>query len=99
MPTLNTAEFKAYEEKIKSQLEQAKKKLYELEGYFKGKKAELEVAHGLMTTHREIERKANELKTAAESKVTVIKAEIDSTLAGFNTRLAELASKAHQKVG
>ena len=95
----STVEVKAYEAKVTSQLEQAKKKLYELEGYFKGKKLELDAIHGLITTHKEIEKKASELKTVAETKVAQVKAEIDTKLATFNAKLAELAEKAHHKVG
>lgn len=101
MAALNTVELKAYEEKVTAQIEQAKGKLHELEGYFKGKKAdtELEVLRGLRTTQKDIERKTSELKTIADAKVTQVKAEIDSTLATFNNKLAQLAGKAHQKVG
>jgi len=98
MPALNT-EIKAYEEKITAQLEKAKKTLHELEGYFKGKKIELEAVHGLITAHKEIERKTTELKTVAEAKVAPIKAEIDAKLVNLNAKLTELADKAHLKVG
>jgi TolA-binding protein len=101
MPTLNALELKAYAEKITSQLDQAKGKLQEMEGYFKEKKAaaELETIRSLRTAQKDIERRIGELKTAAEAKTAQIKAEIDSSVANVNAKVAQLASKAHQKVG
>lgn len=98
MPVQHAPELKAYEEKIASQLEQAKAKLQEYEAYFKGKKAdaEIEAIRGLRTAQFNIEKKSKELKTVgaavAEAK---IKAEIDAALADVNAKLAQLSSKVH----
>lgn len=100
MPAL-TPELKAYEEKITSQLEQAKAKLHEYEAYFKGKKAdaEIEAIRGLRAAQLEIEKKSKELKAVGSSftdaKSAQIKAEIDAAIANVNTKLAQLSSTVH----
>lgn len=102
MPVHHAPELKAYEEKVISQLDQAKAKLNEYEAHYKGKKAEAEIQmiRGLRVAHDEIVKKSAELtmlagKTAADAKVTQIKAEIDAALANFNTKLAQLSDKVH----
>lgn len=86
---------KAYQEKINAQLQQIKAQLGEFEAHAKGKmaQAEIDTINQLKTRHQEIERKRQELKTAADQKVEQVKAEIDAGMAKLKTSLSDLATK------
>jgi len=100
MDTQHTLELKAYQDKVNSQLEQAKAKLHELEAHFKGQKAdaEIETIRGLKTAHQDIEKKSKELKTVAEAKVAQTKADIDAALGNLNSKLTHMSSKIEHAV-
>jgi hypothetical protein len=101
MQVHHSLELKAYEDKVNSQLEQAKAKLQEVEAYYKGTKADAEIQtiHGLRTAHQNIERKGKELKTVAEAKVAQTKSEIDAALSNLNAKLEQLSKGIAHKVG
>src|SRR5579883_756086 len=86
---------KAYEEKIASQLQQAKAQLTELEGHVRGKlaQAEINLVNDVKTRQHEIDKKLQQLKTVGDAKSDQIKAEIDAHVANLKTMLTELAGK------
>lgn len=86
---------KGYEEKINTQLQQIKAQLGEFEAHAKSKmaQAEIDTINQLKTKHQEIERKRQDLKTAAGQKVEQVKAEIDAGVAKLKTSLSDLATK------
>lgn len=90
---------KAYEEKINAQLQQTKAQLGEFEASARGKMAQTEIdtINQLKTRHQEIERKRQELKTAAGQKIDQVKAEIDAGLAKLKTSLSDLATRLRAK--
>jgi hypothetical protein len=92
---MNSPETKAFEEKINAQLQQAKAQLGEFEAHAKGKaaQAEIDTINRLKSQQKEIDRKRQELKTVADTKVGQVKAEIDADVAKLKTSLADLATK------
>jgi F0F1-type ATP synthase membrane subunit b/b' len=92
---MNSPETKAFEEKINTQLQQAKAQLAELEAQAKGKtaQAEIDAIKRLKGQHQEIDRKRQELKTVADARVGQVKAELEEDVADLRTSLADLATK------
>jgi len=86
---------KEYQEKINTQLQQAKAQLSEFEAHAKAKAspAQIEIINRLKAKHQEIDKKRQELKTASEPKAEQVKAEIDTDVAKLKTSLADLATK------
>ena len=96
---MTTPDIKAYEDKINSQLQQAKASLVEFEAKVKEKAspAEMEVINRLKSKHHEIDKKRQELKSTGEANPQ-IKAEIDADVAKLKTSLADLATKLKKAV-
>ncbi len=86
---------KAYEEKINAQLQQVKSQLEEFEAGAKGKMAQAEIGtiNQLKAKQQELEKKRQDLKTASDSKIEQVKAEIEPELAKLKTSLEQLATK------
>lgn len=86
--------FKAYEEKLNAQLQQAKSQLEEFESRAKsaGTRAEVETIHHLKTMRQEIEKKNRELRSAGEDSVQQIKTELDAQMAKLKTSLQQLTN-------
>jgi DNA repair exonuclease SbcCD ATPase subunit len=91
-PSITT---KAYEEKINAQLQQVKSQLEEFEARAKGKMApaEIETINQLKAKQQELEKKRQDLKTASDSKIEEVKAQIEPELAKLKTSLEQLATK------
>jgi len=90
-----SAQLKAYQDKINTQVREAKTRLDELETKAKEQKAQAEVAaiNRLKTTRENIDRKVQDLKTAHETNVAQAKAEIDAEVAKLKSSVDELATK------
>ena len=90
---------KAYEEKINGQLQQIKAQIGEFEASARGKmaQAEIDTINQLKTKHQEIERKRQDLKTAAGQKAEQVKAEIDAGVTKLKTSLSDLVTKVRAK--
>jgi len=90
-----SAGLKAYQDKINSQVKEARTRLDELETKAKEQKAQVELAaiNRLKTTRENIDRKVQDLKTAHETHVAQAKAEIDAEVAKFKSSVDELATK------
>ena len=90
-----SATLKAYQDKINSQVREAKTRLDELETKAKEQKAQAEIAaiNRLKTTRENIDRKVQDLKTAHETHVAQAKAEIDAEVAKLKSSVDELATK------
>jgi hypothetical protein len=84
-----------FEEKIHVQLQNAKTELERLEQTAKGKiaEAEIDAINLLKTKRQEIDKKRQELKTAAAAKADQIKAEIESELPKFKQSLDQFHLK------
>jgi hypothetical protein len=91
----HTQGMKAYEEKIGAQLKEAKAKLDEFEAHLKGKQAdaEIELTQAMRTSHHNIEKKREQLKTAGEALATKTKADIDAELAKLKGLSEQLAAR------
>jgi|SRR5690348_8490171 hypothetical protein len=89
------ADFKAFEEKVNAELKDAKSRIESLEKSAKGKMAQTEIdeINSFKTRSQEIDRKRQDLKTAAGSKAAQIKAEIEAEIAGFKGSLEQFSSK------
>jgi len=90
---------KAYEDKITSQMQEAKAKLEQIEAKAKEKKAQAEITtvNSLKTTKQNIDRKLQDLRTTHDTHVARAKANIDADVATFKTSIDELTArfKAH----
>ena len=86
---------KSFEDKVHTQLQEAKSQLEKLESAAKGKMAQVEVdaLNQLKTRRQEIENKRQELKTAAAAKAAQLKTEIESDVAKFKESLHQLHAK------
>jgi|SRR5271169_1650905 len=94
---MNIAEIKAYQEKIKAQLQEAKAVLNGLEAHAKGKLAqsEIDTITRLKAKNQEIEKKVHQdLKTAGEVGVAAkIKSDIDAEMTKFKTSVDQVSAK------
>jgi ribosomal protein L9 len=92
---MNIAEIKAYQEKIDTQLHEAKALLNGFEAHVKGKLAqsEIDTISRLKAKHQEIDKKVHQdLKTTGEVAVTAkVKSDIDAEIAKFKASLDQLA--------
>jgi len=88
-------EIKAFEEKISTQLQQAKSQLAEFDARAKSQMAQAEITtiNRLKAKQQEIEKKRQALKTVGHAKVEQAKAEIDREVANLKSSLAELGTK------
>ena len=89
------ATLKAYEDKVRAQLQEGKAKLDQLNAKAKEKQAqaELDVVGRLNTTKQNIEKKLQNLKTTDDMQVSRAKADIDADVASFKSSINELAGK------
>ncbi len=86
---------KAFEEKFRAQLQQAKSQLEEFESSAKSTmtRAEIETINHLQTMRQDIEKKHRELKTAGEVKAQQVRTELDAEMNKLKTSLQQLATK------
>jgi len=94
-PGAQNATLKAYEDKVRAQLQEGKAKLDQLNAKAKEKQAqaEIDVVSRLNATKQNIEKKLQDLKTTADAQVSRAKADIDADVASFKSSINELASK------
>ncbi len=92
---MNSPETKAFEEKINAQLQQAKAQIGDFEAHAKEKSAQTEIdtIKRLKGQHQEIDRKRQELKTAADARAGQVKSEIEADMAKLRSSLADLGTK------
>jgi capsule polysaccharide export protein KpsE/RkpR len=85
---------KAFEEKLRTQLQQTKSQLEAFESSAKSTmtRAEIETIHHLQTMRQEIEKKHRELKIAGEEKVQQVRTELDAEMTKLKTSLQQLAT-------
>lgn len=96
-----TATLKAYTEKVKAQVQEAKAKLDLLEATAREKKAQAEITAigGLKTTRENIERKLQDLRSTSDANASRAKAAIDADVASFKTAIEGLAAKIKPRTG
>jgi F0F1-type ATP synthase membrane subunit b/b' len=103
MPTTTTTSsshtaaetLKAYEDKIKAQIGDAKARLEQFEAKAKDTRAQAETAavNHLKALKENIDRKLQDLKTTHASYVASAKSEIDAEVAKFKASIDELGAK------
>lgn len=83
---------KAYEEKIRAQLQQAKAQLVELEARAKSDIAQAgtDLVKDMKAWRREIEEKLQEMKTTGDANAEQVKADIEAKVAKMKSSLTEL---------
>lgn len=86
---------KQFEEKINTQMQDAKARLDALEARAKEKNAQAEIAtiNNLKAKKQEINAKLQDLKKSGEAKAAQVKPEIDADVAKIKTALDQLSSK------
>ncbi len=86
---------KAYEDKIKAQIGDAKAKLEQFEAKAKEKRAQAETVavNQLKAVKENIDRKLKDLETTDASYVARAKSEIDAEVAKFKASIDELGAK------
>lgn len=94
---MNIAEVKAYQEKINSQLHEAKALLDGFQAHAKGKLAqsEIDTISQLKVKHQEIEKKVDHnLKTAGGVAIAAkVKSDLDAEINKFKSSLDQLTAK------
>lgn len=94
---MNEAEIKAYQEKLRAQLQEAKAVLNGFEAHAKGKLAqsEIDTIARLKAKNQEIDKKVHQdLKVTAEVTLAAkIKSDIDAEMAKFKASLDQLNAK------
>jgi DnaJ-domain-containing protein 1 len=93
------AQTKAYEEKIRAELQQAKSRLEEFEASSKAedKQAADDLINQAKRTQEKIEKQLQKLNTSATEEMEQEKAEIDAGIAKLRAGLTELATKVHKE--
>ena len=94
-PGAQNATLKAYEDKVRAQLQEGKAKLDQVNAKAKEKQAqaEIDVVSRLNATKQNIEKKLQDLKTTADVQVSRAKADIDADVASFKSSINDLAGK------
>ena len=94
-PQMQKATLKAYEDKVRAQVQEGKAKLDQFEARAKEKHADAEISaiNQLKTSRQDIDRKLQELKTTHESHVAHAREVIDADVAKFRASLDTLAGK------
>ena len=89
------AHTKAYEEKVRAELQQAKSQLEEFEARSKAqdKQVATDLINQLKKTHERIEKERQKLETSAVEEMEQEKTEIDAGLDKLRAGLAQLATK------
>src|SRR5215510_4725566 len=92
---MQKATLKAYEDKIRAQVQEGKAKLEQFEARAKEKHADAEISviNQLKTSRQDIDRKLQELKSTHESHVAHAREVIDADVAKFKSSLDTLAGK------
>jgi len=92
------AQNKAYEEKVRAELQQARSRLEEFEARSKAgdKQVATDLINQMKKVHEKIEKQRQKLETAAVEETDQEKAEIDAGMAKLRAGLAELATKLHK---
>lgn len=95
-----SAEIKAFEEKVSAQLQEAKSKIDGIEAQAKGKlaQAEIDAINSFKVKRQEIDKKRQDLKTSGEGKAAQIKAEIEADMAKFKASLDQFGTKVKSQV-
>ena len=86
---------KAYEDKVKAQLQDAKARVDQFEGRAKekGAHAEITAVNGLKTAKANIDRKLQDLKKTSDTHVARAKADIDADVATFKASVDNFNAK------
>jgi hypothetical protein len=90
-----SANLRAFEDKIKSQADEAKAKLdqFEANTKAKGSAAETATVNHLKTAKQDIDRKLQDLKSTHDTHVARAKSEIQADVAKFNASVEEFGAK------
>ena len=91
----STGTLKAFEDKIKAQVAEAKSKLDQLEGKAKEKRADAEATtfKQLKAANQNIERKLQDLKATHDAHVAHAKSDIEAEVAKFKASIEDLGAK------
>ncbi len=86
---------KAYEEKVRAQVQEAKAKLEQVEAKAKEQKADIEITaiNRLKTTKQDIDRKLQGLKTTQDEHLARARADIDADVSKFKASVDTLSGK------
>jgi multidrug resistance efflux pump len=86
---------KAYEEKVRAQVQEAKAKLEQVEAKAKEQKADIEITaiNRLKTTKQDIDRKLQGLKTTQDEHLAHARADIDADVSKFKASVDTLSGK------
>jgi hypothetical protein len=99
--TVQSAQIKAYEEKIRAELQKTKAHVVELEARAKSDfaQAQIDLLKDVKAFQKEIEEKLHELKTTGDGNAEQVKTYIDAKMAKLKSSLEQLAGKvkAHAK--
>jgi hypothetical protein len=100
MATANTqatpsSTLKAYEDKVKTQLQDAKARVeqFDARAKEKGAQAEITAVNGLKAAKANIDRKLQDLKKTSDAHVARAKADIDADVATFKASVDEFNAK------
>ena len=93
------AQTKAYEEKVRAELQQAKSRLEEFVNRSKAedKQVATDLMNQLERTHQKIERQLQKLETSAAEEIEEEKAEIDAGIGKLRAELTQLATKLNKE--
>jgi len=93
------AQTKAYEEKVRAELQQAKSRLEEFVDRSKAedKQVATDLMNQLERTHQKIERQLQKLETSAAEEIEEEKAEIDAGIGKLRAELTQLATKLNKE--
>ena len=93
--TVQNAQIKAYEEKIRAELQKRRAEIMELEAGAKSDfaQAQIDLLKDAKAFQKEIEEKLHELKTTGDGNAEQVKAYIDAKMAKLKNSLEQLASK------
>jgi F0F1-type ATP synthase membrane subunit b/b' len=93
--TTHTGSMKAFEDKIRAQIDQAKASLqqFEAKAKEKGSDAETSAIAKLKTAKQDIDRKLQDLKTTHEGHVARAKSDIEADAEKFKASVEGLAAK------
>jgi multidrug resistance efflux pump len=86
---------KAYEDKVRAQVQEAKAKLEQVEAKAKEQKADIEITaiNRLKTTKQDIDRKLQGLKTTQDEHLAHARADIDADVSKFKASVDTLSGK------
>jgi hypothetical protein len=94
-PQAPSSTLKAYEDKIRAQVQEGKAKLEQFEAKAREKHADAELSaiNQLKTSKQDIDRKLQALKTTQEAMIGLAKESIDAEVAKFKASLDTLSGK------